>query len=90
MVNGRGDLSMTHKSWVGKPAIFIKTTKAGLAYIQSLEDPKQYTSVPMKNVEEVIPQIELWEADPDCDHEIVDGDNYSGVKCKKCKGWFCF
>ena len=34
--------------------------------------------------------IELWEADPDCEHEIVDGDNYSGVKCKKCKGWFCF
>lgn len=32
---------------------------------------------------------ELYGADPDCDHVIVDGDNYSGVKCSKCPGWYC-
>ncbi len=30
----------------------------------------------------------LYNADPDCDHEIVELD--SGVKCVKCTGWFCY
>jgi hypothetical protein len=32
---------------------------------------------------------ELFNADPDCDHEVVDGDNFSGVKCSNCPGWYC-
>lgn len=32
----------------------------------------------------------LYDADPICDHEIVGGDNHSGVKCVKCPGWFCY
>ena len=31
----------------------------------------------------------LYHADPDCEHEIVGGDNYSGIKCRKCGGWYC-
>ncbi len=31
----------------------------------------------------------LYSADPDCDHEVVGGDNYSGIKCSKCRGWYC-
>jgi len=31
---------------------------------------------------------ELFNADPDCDHEIEE--LWSGIKCKKCNGWFCF
>lgn len=31
---------------------------------------------------------ELWNADPNCKHEIVN--KWSGVECKKCKGWFCY
>jgi hypothetical protein len=31
---------------------------------------------------------DLFDADPDCDHEIEN--KWSGVKCKKCKGWFCY
>jgi len=31
----------------------------------------------------------LYNALPSCDHEIVDGDNWSGIKCKKCGGWYC-
>jgi hypothetical protein len=32
---------------------------------------------------------ELWDADPKCDHEVVDAPG-GGVKCNKCKGWFCY
>lgn len=31
---------------------------------------------------------DLWDGDPDCDHEIED--KWSGVKCKKCGAWFCY
>ena len=31
----------------------------------------------------------LYNGDPNCVHEIVGGDNYSGIKCRKCKGWYC-
>lgn len=31
----------------------------------------------------------LNSADENCDHEIVGGDNYSGIKCSKCTGWYC-
>lgn len=31
---------------------------------------------------------ELIDADPDCQHNVVDAQ--SGVKCTKCPGWFCF
>lgn len=30
----------------------------------------------------------LYDADPQCEHEIVT--KWSGVECGKCKGWFCF
>ncbi|MDD5649987.1 MAG: hypothetical protein PHF86_06165 [Candidatus Nanoarchaeia archaeon] len=32
---------------------------------------------------------ELFDADPKCEHEIVDVPG-GGVKCTKCTGWFCF
>ena len=34
---------------------------------------------------------ELWDADPNCKHEIYS-DFYGGggIKCKKCSGWFCY
>jgi hypothetical protein len=31
----------------------------------------------------------LYNADPDCEHDIIPGDHYSGIKCSKCTGWFC-
>ena len=30
----------------------------------------------------------LWDADPNCDHNIVA--LWSGIKCSKCGGWFCY
>lgn len=32
---------------------------------------------------------ELWDADPDCEHEIVEASG-GGIKCTKCNGWFCY
>jgi hypothetical protein len=31
---------------------------------------------------------QLYDADPNCKHEIVA--LWSGVKCKHCSGWFCY
>lgn len=30
----------------------------------------------------------LYNADPNCEHEIQE--LWSGIKCKKCPGWFCY
>lgn len=32
---------------------------------------------------------ELWDADPNCVHEL-DETCMSGIKCKRCRGWFCY
>ncbi len=32
--------------------------------------------------------IKLHDADPNCRH-IEDRKSYSGIKCKKCNGWYC-
>lgn len=32
---------------------------------------------------------ELWEADPKCDHVVIDAPG-GGIKCTKCMGWFCY
>ena len=31
----------------------------------------------------------LWHYDPACLHEL-DPNNWSGIKCMKCGGWFCY
>jgi hypothetical protein len=33
-------------------------------------------------------EVVLYDADPNCKHVIVE--EWSGVKCKKCDGWFCY
>lgn len=33
---------------------------------------------------------ELYNADPNCEHNIVGATYGGGVKCTKCKGWFCY
>lgn len=30
----------------------------------------------------------LYNADPNCKHEVVA--LWSGVRCRKCRGWFCY
>ena len=34
-------------------------------------------------------KYELYDADPNCDHFVVDAPG-GGVKCTKCPGWFCY
>ena len=34
------------------------------------------------------PSSYLFDADPDCEHDVVA--LWSGVKCSKCPGWFCY
>ena len=31
----------------------------------------------------------LFDADENCNHEIVSASG-GGIKCTKCKGWFCY
>ena len=38
-------------------------------------------------VKEAIGDTELYDADPNCEHDIVT--LWSGVKCRKCTGWYC-
>ena len=42
-----------------------------------------------ENILEDYPSDELFDADPNCKHEIVDASG-GGVKCTKCRGWFCY
>lgn len=32
---------------------------------------------------------ELWDADPNCEHDIQPATG-GGVRCTKCSGWFCY
>lgn len=32
---------------------------------------------------------ELWNADPNCNHNIVCASG-GGIKCTKCNGWYCY
>jgi hypothetical protein len=41
-------------------------------------------------VEDLMPAHgELFNADPNCEHNIVHASG-GGVKCSKCPGWFCY
>jgi hypothetical protein len=43
-----------------------------------------------RSEEDIAEEEFLYDADPNCKHVIVSGDNYSGIKCSKCRGWFCY
>jgi hypothetical protein len=33
---------------------------------------------------------ELWDADPECEHDVQCAPFGGGVKCTKCRGWCCY
>jgi len=37
----------------------------------------------------LIATISLFDADPECEHDMRDAPG-GGIKCTKCRGWFCF
>jgi len=51
------------------------------------KEPTTYTKEELEAHQEKIG--ELWGADPDCWHEL-DPKMWSGIRCVKCKGWFCY
>jgi len=42
----------------------------------------------VKDEEGRVMKVVLYDADPKCKHEL-DPTCWSGIKCKKCAGWFC-
>lgn len=48
------------------------------------DDAEESQALPVKENPE-----ELWEADPNCVHDIQHAPG-GGVKCTKCRGWFCY
>lgn len=54
---------------------------------KSLKDFKDFLSKPIGA--EGIGTEELWEANPNCVHDIQPAPG-GGVKCTKCPGWFCY
>ena len=47
-----------------------------------------YKHVKEEFIDPVIQDRYLYDADPKCKHIIIS--EWSGVRCKKCKGWFCY
>lgn len=45
--------------------------------------------LPKKEKKEEWYNDELWDADPNCEHEVYCAPG-GGVKCKHCPGWFCY
>lgn len=42
-----------------------------------------------KSCEDADNYQELYNADPDCIHDIVSASG-GGIRCTKCNGWFCY
>lgn len=40
-----------------------------------------------KRMQDSLNAIELYDADPNCNHDVQS--LWSGVKCRKCRGWYC-
>lgn len=54
--------------------------------------PSHYVKITTPLVPEVYEYYtgdDLWDADPNCKH-ILDPKSWSGIKCLKCGGWFCY
>lgn len=50
-----------------------------------------YGTAVMAESQQPNPEIgdqELWDADPNCEHNIVAAPG-GGVRCTKCAGWYC-
>ena len=53
-------------------------------------NPKyEHTLLKEWSIQQFMNKSELYNADPNCDHHVVDGQG-GGVRCTKCPGWFCY
>ena len=62
----------------------IEMLKSGEITLEQIQEATQKVEEKSLNYK----SNELWDADPNCDHEVVDAPG-GGVKCTKCPGWFC-
>lgn len=60
-----------------------------VSYIDAAKVANELTHEPAIKRKNQLADVELYDADPNCDHE-EDLTCYNGVKCKKCGGWFCY
>jgi hypothetical protein len=64
----------------GMPGRFMCKRPAPSAFVAEVE----------KTFDEMLEEDEeLWDADPNCKHNVV-AQRGGGIKCTKCPGWFCF
>ena len=82
-VNRFGEIYVIYNPW--KHALDRIIKEVGQIK-KMLNEKRQTVTVTNKYGREI---ATLYNALPSCDHEIVDGDNWSGIKCKKCGGWYC-
>lgn len=76
----------------------VERLRSGDEDVPSFEDTRWTTGWNLMNEEYVGAEEdktvkgyadELYDADPNCDHVIVNAPG-GGVKCEKCSGWFCY
>jgi len=66
------------KVWIEEQ---LDSSGTSVKIIEVFPDEEEYVNKDYKH--------ELFNADPNCKHEVV-GAPGGGVKCRKCKGWFCY
>lgn len=73
-----------------KPYSKNKGTKGLAGCRKSTDTPHRRRSLRVdKKAARQAAKEELWNANPDCTHEIIDALG-GGVKCIKCAGWMCY
>lgn len=45
---------------------------------------------PIEPADSPVEDQELFDASPDCEHDVRPAPFGGGIKCTKCPGWFCF
>lgn len=67
----------------------IRLPKGWRHLIQTGEDIGISDDAEELSTPELYADQELWDADPSCQHDI-QAQPSGGIKCTKCRGWFCY
>lgn len=71
----------------GSMAVVVIQKRTSLLRRTSMNDPESQKPEDSNNLK-LDDDVKLYDADPNCQHEIVA--QWSGIKCIKCNGWFCY
>lgn len=61
----------------------VHSTEYYLEKADARAEAKEWIEANWKRID-----VFLYDADPNCLHEL-DEKCFNGIKCKKCRGWFC-